>query len=170
MFLFLFGVVFGAIIGVIIANVKPQNTSNHTSTKTVVPKEIEMGLINNGEDKKVVKIDIPIEVLSNIYSLSIEHPTVKYIKETLKNGKTFEHISIDCEIHYNLNGRKEGNRYFVFSYYDQSGNIVSHSETTGYRLTDSGMEIAHIEHYVPWSNIPQKIGVSVREVPNGRCL
>ena len=170
MFLFLLGAICGAIIGVVFVNAKPQGTKNNTSTQTDTPRVQGTAVTQNGEDKRIVNVDIPIEALSNIYSLSIQHPTVKYIKEKLKDGRIFEHISIDCELHYKLNGRKEGKRHFVFSYYDQNGNVVSHSETTPYRLTDTGMEIVHIEHYVPWGSIPQKIGVSVREVPDGRFL
>lgn len=164
MFFFLLGAICGAIIGVLFANAKPQGIRNNTSTQTDTLQVQGTAVTQNGEDKRIVDIDIPIEALSNIYSLSIEHQTVKYKKEIFNDGKVFEHISIDCEIHYKLNGRKEEKRRFVFSYYDQNGNIVSHSETIPYRLTDSGMEIVHIEHYVPWGSIPKRIGVSVREV------
>ena len=170
MFLFVLGAICGAVVGVVLANAKPQKAGKNASTKTVDSKVQEMVLVKNGEDEKTVIIDIPIEVLSNLYSLAVEHPTVRKVKDTLNNRKTIQYISIDCELHYNLNGRKEGKRHFVFSYYDQNGNIVSHSETTPYRLTDAGMEIVHIEHYVPWDSIPKKIGVSVREVPDGRFL
>ena len=162
MLLFLLGAVCGAVISVILVTATSKDTSSKPSENITAPKP--QNPVPVGNSKKVVALDIPIEVLSNVYDLSVEHPTVQYKKETYSSGKTFEHISIDCELHYQLNGRKEGKRSFVFSYYDQNGNIVSHNQTVAYKLTESGMEIVHIEHYVPWNDLPQKIGVSVKEL------
>lgn len=162
MLLFLLGAVCGAVIGVILVNATNKHTDSKPSENAPAPKP--QNPVPVGNSKKVVALDIPIEVLSNVYGLSVEHPTVQYKKETYSSGKVFEHISIDCELHYQLNGRKEGKRSFVFSYYDQNGNVISHNETKPYRFTESGMEIVHIEHYVSRNDLPKKIGVSVKEL------
>lgn len=161
MLLFLLGAVCGAVISVILVNATGKHTGSQPSENVAAPKPQNTVPVRN--DKKVIALDIPIEVLSNVYDLSVEHPTVRHKREAYGSGKTFEYISIDCELHYNLNGRKEGKRSFVFSYYDQTGNLVAHNETTAYRLTESGMEIVHIEHYVSRNDLSKKIGVSVKE-------
>lgn len=161
MLLFLLGAVCGAVISVILVNATGKHTGSKPPENVAAPKPQNTVPVRN--DKKVIALDIPIEVLSNVYDLSVAHPSVQHKTEAYGSGKTFEYISIDCELHYNLNGRKEGKRSFVFSYYDQTGNLVAHNETTAYRLTESGMEIVHIEHYVSRNDLPKKIGVSVKE-------
>ena len=162
MLLFLLGAVCGAVISVILVNATGKHASSKPSENTAVPKSKNTMPVRN--DKKVIALDIPFEVLSNVYDLSVAHPSVQHKTEAYGSGETFEYISIDCELHYNLNERKEGKRIFVFSYYDHNGNIVSHNKTTPYYLTESGIEIVHIEHYVSRNDLPKKIGISVKEL------
>ena len=163
MLMFLLGAVCGVILAVFLTNAKQENNKNDKDAiKTEIQKaQSATGVNINGD--KIVPLNIPVSALSNLYSLSVENYTVKHAKKTYGNGKTFEYISIDCELHYKLNGRKEGKRYFVFSYYDQQGNVISHSQTNACCLTEAGVEIVHQEHHVAWDNIPKRIGISIEE-------
>lgn len=115
-------------------------------------------------DRTVEDIDIPIEILPNLYSLSLSNVSLKH-HVTSKNGKVeFNYVTLKCKVNYRLNGRKEGKRKIIFTSYDDKDGII---ETRGnydtYRFTEAGYEFVEV-CFNDFGTYPFcKISVSVKE-------
>ena len=80
-----------------------------TETKAEASPTVE----TNQWERSEVDIDIPIEILPNLYSLSVSNVSIKH-RQTYKNGsKEYDSIAFKCRVNYSLNGRKEGKRYII---------------------------------------------------------
>ncbi|MBR4867515.1 MAG: hypothetical protein IKU10_00005, partial [Clostridia bacterium] len=95
------------------------------------------------EASSVRDVKIPVEVLENLYSLSLSNVAIKR-HVTYENGKKeSDYITLKCKINYNLNGRKEGKRHIIFAGYDQKDQIIAlRGEYDAYHFNASGHEFA----------------------------
>ena len=110
-------------------------------------------------------INIPIEILPNLYSLSLSNVSIKLAKYYKDGVKTSETVYVKCRVNYSLNGRKEGKRYIIFtSYDDKDGVIEIKGDYDKYHFTAAGYEF--VEAFFPnYDKYPiKKISISVKEV------
>lgn len=109
-------------------------------------------------------IDIPIEILPNLYSVSVSNVSMKR-SITRENGKIkYDYVTLKCKVNYSLNGRKEGKRSFIFTGYDSKDGVVAvRGEYQQYLFTDAGHEFVDV-CFPDYQKSPvEKISVSVRE-------
>lgn len=118
-----------------------------------------------GNCKMVEDIDIPIEILRNLYSLSISNVALKHHQTYSDGKKQFDYVTLRCRINYCLNGRKEGKRCIVFTSYDEKDRVVEICGThKKYHFTETGFEIVET-CFDDYGDKPiSKISISVNEV------
>ena len=106
-------------------------------------------------------VDLFVEILPNLYSLSLSNVALKRHR-TYKNGKkTYDYVTLKCKVNYRLNGRKEGKRYIIFTGYDEKGRVVTvRGKYDKYHFTEVGFEILEI----CFDDFISRISVSVREL------
>lgn len=106
-------------------------------------------------------IDLPIEVLPNLYSVKLSNVSLKHHR-MYKNGKIFlDYVTLKCKVNYSLNGRKEGKRLFIFtSYDDRDGVLEVRGNQEKYHFTEAGHEFVSICFNNPYLT---RISVSVKE-------
>lgn len=152
----------GALFLGIIWNAWKKGNEEHTKKPQVKAKPT----FDPPKEKKnqIISLDLPFEILPNLYSLSIKNKNIQNIINYYSDGSKHEHIAIQCEIHYKMNGRKEGKRRFVFSFYDENNELICFTSTKEHRLTEAGVVMVYAEKYGPWKRFPQKISISVEEV------
>ena len=110
-------------------------------------------------------MDLPVEILPNLYSLSVSNTSIKH-RSVYKNGKlNSESVRLKCRVNYRLNGRKEGKRYLIFTSYDDRDRIIDiQGEHIKYHFTDAGFEFVDV-YFADYDKAPiRKIGISVREI------
>ena len=110
-------------------------------------------------------IDIPIEILPNLYSLSISNLSIKLGKYYWNDGRKSETVYVKCRVNYALNGRKEGKRYIIFtSYDDKDGVIEIRGDYDKYHFTAAGYEFVEV-FFPDYDKFPiNKISISIKEV------
>ena len=109
-------------------------------------------------------IDIPIEILPNLYSISLSNIALKHHR-TYKNGKIdFDYVTLKCRVNYQLNGRKEGKRKLIFTSYDEKDGVIQiRGDYDKYHFTEAGHEFVEI-CFDDYGTAPVKrISVSVKE-------
>lgn len=119
---------------------------------------------HNKYTKNSENIDIPIEILPNLYSLSLSNLSLKH-NVTYKNSqKEFDYISLKCKVNYRLNQRKEGKRYIIFTSYDENDQVVEiRGDYEKYYFTEAGYEFVEV-CFNEFDKYPiAKISVSVKE-------
>ena len=112
-----------------------------------------------------VDIDIPIEILPNLYSISISNLSIKH-RRTYKNGiKQSDSILVKCRVNYSLNGRKEGKRYIIFTAYDKSDGVRDiKGDYKKYHFTAAGYEFVETFFDDYDKNPISKISISIKEI------
>lgn len=115
-------------------------------------------------ERNVDDIDIPIEILPNLYSISLSNIALKHHR-TYKDGKVdFDYVTLKCRVNYKLNGRKEGKKKIIFTSYDAKDGIIQiRGEYDKYHFTEVGYEFVEI-CFDDYGTTPvKKISVSVKE-------
>ena len=107
----------------------------------------------------VEDIDIPIEILPNLYSLSLSNVALKH-----HITKDFNYVTLKCKVNFRLNGRKEGKRKIIFTSYDKNDGVVEiKGDYEKYHFTEAGYEFVDV-CFDGYDKTPiHKITVSVRE-------
>ena len=125
--------------------------------------------VKTNSGKSVSLIDIPVEIMPNLYSLELNHVTIKH-HITYNNGKKdFDYVTLKCEAKYQLNGHRAGKRSFIFTSFDALGNIIDiYGSHKTYRLNESGYEVLEVCFDNCDRNMPHSINVSVRDVLDNR--
>ena len=116
-------------------------------------------------ERSEVDIDIPVEILPNLYSLNVSNVSIKH-RQTYKNGiKAYDSIGFKCRVNYSLNGRKEGKRYIIVTTYDESDGVRDiRGEYDKYHFTEAGFEFIEW-NFDNYDKCPiSKIGISVKEI------
>lgn len=109
-------------------------------------------------------IDIPIEVLNNLYSISLSNVSIKHHQTYDEGELQFDYLVLRCRVNFRLNGRKEGKRYVIFtSYDDKDGVIEIKGELNKLHFTEAGFEFVEICFDDYDKNPVKKIAVSVKE-------
>lgn len=129
----------------------------------VPPVEAERTIPDSGA--VVEDIEIPIEILLNLYSLSLSNIALKHHKTYINGLKKLDFVTLKCKINYSLNGQREGERKLLFVSYDAKDEvIVIVGGSEAYYLTKAGHEFVEVcfNDYV--NNPVNKISVSVKEV------
>ena len=110
-------------------------------------------------------LDIPIEILPNLYSLDVSNVSMK-LHRRYEDGKIWLHYAtLKCRVNYCLNGRKEGKRYIIVTGYDEKDGVAAiYGDTVKYHFTEAGHEFVEICFNDFGENPIYKIGISVREV------
>ena len=144
----------------------------HVLNQYVQQKEHEKNFSKESEDSRMIEsgsivddVEMPIEILPNLYSLSLSNIALKHHQSFENWEKKFDYVTLKCRVNYCLNGRREGMRHIVFTSYDAKDGVV---EICGnykkYRFTELGYEFVEIcfdnFHQKPFC----KISVSIREV------
>ena len=114
-----------------------------------------------GKKKRFVEdLDIPIEILPNLYSLSLSNIALKH-----HLCDDLNYLTLKCKVNFCLNGRKEGKRYILFTSYDDKGGVVEiKGDYKKVHFTEAGYEFVDI-CFDDYGNRPiSKISVSVREI------
>ena len=110
-------------------------------------------------------LDIPIEILPNLYSLSTSNVSIKR-RQTYENGiKKYDTLAFKCRVNYSLNGRKEGKRYIIITTYDEHGGVKDiRGEYDKHHFTAAGFEFIewNFDNYDKYTI--SKIGISIKEV------
>lgn len=108
-------------------------------------------------------LDIPVEVLPNLYSLNISNVALKLHGTYIANSYK-EYVSLKCKVNYRLNGRKEGKRSIVFTSYNDKDEVLEmHGQFDTYKFTEAGYEF--VETSFNYDREPvSKISISVKEV------
>ena len=108
---------------------------------------------------------IPLEILQNLYSLSVSNLSIKH-HITYENGeKEFDYLTLKCKVNYTLNGRREGKRHLIFTSYDERGGVIDiRGESKKYHFTEAGYEFVEV-CFDDFGNKPvSKISLSVKEI------
>ena len=132
---------------------------------SMLKEQNETEIAESTSVQKEEDLDIPIEVLPNLYSLSISNVSLKH-HQTYKDGKKeFDYVTLKCRVNYQLNGRKEGKRHIIFTSYDKKDRIVEvRGEHKKYYFTEAGYEFVEIG-FDDYSNNPiTKISISIKEI------
>ena len=109
-------------------------------------------------------VDIPVDILPNLYSLSISNISMKhYIR--IENGKTsFDYVTFKFRFSYQLNGRREGKRRLIVTSYDSNGGIIEvNGEYDVFRFTEAGVDVMEVCFNKCDKSMPKKISIMVRE-------
>ena len=111
------------------------------------------------EERIEEDLDIPIEILPNLYSLSLSNIALKH---HVSSG--FNYVTLKCKVNFRLNGRKEGKRKIIFTSYDKNDGVVQiKGDYDKYHFTEAGFEFVDV-CFDDYGNRPiYKISVSVRE-------
>lgn len=111
------------------------------------------------DEKLIEDLDIPIEILPNLYSLSLSNIALKH-----HITKDFNYVTLKCKVNFRLNGRKEGKRKIIFTSYDKSDAVVEiKGDYEKYHFTEAGYEFVDV-CFDGYDKTPiHKITVSVRE-------
>lgn len=130
-----------------------------------VGSEQDTGSSQESKSERIAEdIDIPIEILPNLYSLSLSNLALKHHR-TYKNGKIdFDYVTLKCRVNYQLNGRKEGKRKLIFTSYDEKDGVIQiRGDYDKYHFTEAGHEFVEI-CFDDYGTTPVKrISVSVKE-------
>ena len=119
--------------------------------------------------KNVEDIDIPIEILPNLYSLSISNVAIKHHQSYKDGKKEFDYVTLKCRVNYRLNGRKEGKRHIIFTSYDEKDRVVEiRGEYDKYHFTEAGYEFVETCFNDFGNNPISKIGISIKEIHHYR--
>ena len=131
--------------------------------------ETSESYLKTNSGKSVSIIDIPIEIMPNLYSLELNHVTIKHHITYNDGKKDFDYVTLKCEARYQLNGHRAGKRSFIFTSFDSNGNIIDVcGEHKTYRLNESGYEVLEVCFDDCDRNMPHSINVSVRDVLDNR--
>ena len=120
-------------------------------------------------DKKrehlVSEPQIPLEILPNLYSLSVSNLSMKH-HTTYENGeKEFDYLTLKCKVNYSLGGRREGKRHLIFTSYDEKGGVLDiRGEGKRYHFTEAGYEIIEVCFDDFGNNPASRISLSVKEI------
>lgn len=153
------------------ANQKKDTVSNETLSVHEEPYS-PIGTLNKPRDGHTTyELNIPIEVLPNLYSVSLSNISIKH-ELVYDNGiKKFDYVTLKCRVNYRLNGRKEGKRRIIFTSYDQNDGVLdSWGEHKVFRFTDAGCEIVEVCFNDCDIKYPSKFSVSIQELPDGRYV
>ena len=98
---------------------------------------------NNGVNFEI-DLDIPVQILPNEYSLSLENVSIKQIVKDSANLH-LDFVSLKCRINYSLNGKKAGKRKIVFVSYDSKGNVLEiRGDHIEYQFNELGFDFTEI--------------------------
>ena len=125
--------------------------------------ETENNTDSNDYYEECYELDIPIEILPNQYSLSIDN--VNIVQKIGKHswGSDFNYITLKFRINYSLNDKKEGKRRLIVTSYDKNDNIVDiQGDIYSYYFNNAGVEICEY-CFNNTKTVPSKFSVSVRE-------
>ena len=113
----------------------------------------------------VEDMDIPIEVLPNLYSLSLSNVSLKHHVSFTNGKKSFDYAVLKCKINYSLNGRKEGKRYVIFTSYDEKDGVVEiRGDNEKCHFTAAGHDFVEVCFNDYGNNPISRISVSVKEI------
>lgn len=150
----------------LLAKAMGEDTAERTTEGTAeeATEETSTGKRTEYRDTKE-DIDIPIEILPNLYSLSLSNVSIKLAKYYKDGVKTGETVYVKCRVNYSLNGRKEGKRYIIFTSYDDKDSVIEiRGDYDKYHFTAAGHEFVEI-FFPDYDKYPiKKISISVKEV------
>ena len=137
--------------------------SEEVTTETKA--ELSPTVKTNQWERSEVDMDIPVEILPNLYSLRVSNVSIKR-RQTYKNGsKEYDSIAFKCRVNYSLNGRKEGKRYIIVTTYDENGGVKDiRGEYDKHHFTEAGFEFIEW-NFDDYDKYPiSKIGISIKEI------
>lgn len=180
--LFVLGLVIGVLIGYMIKSSKApscnSSTNQHNNTvqsdkmNTPIQPYPQIGTQNRSRDgHSIDELNTPIEILPNLYSLSLSNVAIKHEVTYEKGVRKYDYVTLKCRVNYKLNGRNEGKRRIIFTSYDSNGGVQAiRGEYDVYRFTDAGCEIVEVCFNDCDKNFPARFSVSIQELPDGRYV
>jgi len=109
-------------------------------------------------------VDIPVEILPNLYSLSISNISMKHHIQIESGKSSFDYVTFKFQFSYQLNGRREGKRRLIVTSYDSDGGVIEvKGEYDIFRFTEAGVDVMEVCFNKCDKSMPKKISVMVRE-------
>lgn len=113
---------------------------------------------------RIEEIEIPIEILPNLYSVNLSNISLKYHVTRAKGKVESDYVTLKCKVNYALNGRPEGKRGFTFVSYGENDEMLDkRGDDELYQFTDAGHEFISVTFDGYAINPIKKISISVRE-------
>ena len=109
-------------------------------------------------------IDIPVDILPNLYSLSISNISMKHHIQIESGKVSFDYVTFKFQFSYQLNGRREGKRRLIVTSYDSDGGVIEvKGEYDVFRFTEAGVDMMEVCFNQCDKSMPKKISIMVRE-------
>ena len=145
-------------------NAAKQESPKANIDETTPPPKPAPTVENGGVAHCEEPIDLPVDVLPNLYSLAVDQVTLRHHQQFSGGGKEFDYVTLKCKVTYRLNGRKEGKRIILFTGYNQRGEIEQiRGAHKKYHFTEAGFEFVEV-CFDDFGNHPiNRITLSVKE-------
>ena len=146
-------------------NAAKQESPKMNTAETTPPPKPSSPAENGGVTHREEPIDLPVDVLPNLYSLAVDQVTLRHHQQFSGGRKEFDYVTLKCKVTYRLNGRKEGKRILLFTSYNERGEIEQIRGThKKYHFTEAGFEFVEV-CFDDFGNHPiRRITISVKEV------
>ena len=146
-------------------NAAKQESPKMNTAETTPPPKPSSPAENGGVTHREEPIDLPVDVLPNLYSLAVDQITLRHHQQFSGGRKEFDYVTLKCKVTYRLNGRKEGKRILLFTSYNERGEIEQIRGThKKYHFTEAGFEFVEV-CFDDFGNHPiRRITISVKEV------
>ena len=146
-------------------NAAKQESPKTNTDETPPPPKPSSPAENGGVTHREEPIDLPVDVLPNLYSLAVDQITLRHHQQFSGGRKEFDYVTLKCKVTYRLNGRKEGKRILLFTSYNERGEIEQiRGKHQKYHFTEAGSEFVEV-CFDDFGNHPiSRISISVKEV------